>query len=247
MKSIVPTGEKHLETRKELINRLLNDYGTDTQVLGIIQVGSIVKGYADKHSDVDLEIVVTEDKYTELERNSQKIVHTEKYDLRFTTAIKLRRIRDSDADEYHWDYQKSIVLLDKTRNLQKILNQIITYDEGSRIDRLKRHYKEYWGNTLDAFSCLEHENQWGSKIYAALSIQELIRVLFNFNHRWSPRLQWAFREIQTLQKKPKKLETQLQNILNKPETSKLSRLWNQTATLLREEKCTWIDHPEELL
>lgn len=100
---------------------------------------------------------------------------------------------------------------------------------------------------MDAFSCLEHGNQWGAKICAALSIQELIRVLFNFNHRWSPRLQWAFREIQTLQKKPKRLETQLENILNKPEKSKLSRLWKQTAALLREEKCTWIDHPEELL
>jgi predicted nucleotidyltransferase len=236
-----------LESRKELINRLLSDYGTDTQVLGIIQVGSVAKGYDDKHSDVDLEIVVTEDKYAELARNSQKIVHTEKYDLRFTTAIKLRRIKDSDTDEDHWDYQKSIVLQDKTRILQKILNEIITYNEASRVDRLKRHYKAYWENTLNTISCLEHENQWGAKIYAALSIQELIRVLFNFNHQWSPRLQWAFREIQTLQKKPKKLKTQLESILNQPETSKLSRIWNQTASLLREEKYTWIDHPAELL
>ena len=106
-------------SRKELINRLLSDYGTDSQVLGIIHVGSIAKGYADKHSDVDLEIVVTEDKYAELARNSQKTIHAEKYDLRFTTAIKLRRIKDSDADEDHWDYQKSIVLQDKTRILQK--------------------------------------------------------------------------------------------------------------------------------
>lgn len=128
-----------MESRKELINRLLSDYGTDAQVLGIIQVGSVAKGYADKHSDVDLEIVVTEDKYNGLERNSQKTVHAEKYDLRFTTAIKLRRIRNSDADEDHWDYQESIVIQDKASILQKILNQIITYDEGTRVDRLKRY------------------------------------------------------------------------------------------------------------
>lgn len=88
-----------MESRKELINKLLSEYGTDEQVLGIIQVGSTVKGYDDKHSDVDLEMVVTEDKFTELARNSQKIVHTEKYDLIFTTITKLRQIKDSDKDE----------------------------------------------------------------------------------------------------------------------------------------------------
>jgi hypothetical protein len=39
----------------------------------------------------------------------------------------------------------------------------------------------------------------------------------------------------------------LENILKQPETDKLSRLWNQTAKLLRKEKYSWVDHPEELL
>jgi hypothetical protein len=138
-------------------------------------------------------------------------------------------------------------LLDKTRVLQKVLKEITTYDEASRIDRLKRYYSAYWGNTLSSWSCLEHRNHWGARIYIALAVQEVIRLLFNFNHLWSPKPQWAFKEIQLLQKKPKKLEMQLKSILKQPETGKLSRLWNQTVSLLREEKYTWVDHPEELL
>jgi predicted nucleotidyltransferase len=225
----------------------VNEYRVDEQVLGIVQVGSTVKGYDDKHSDVDLELVVTEDKYAELAKNSRKIIHTEKYDLIFTTVTKLRQIKDSDKDEDHWNYQKSIVLLDKTSILQKVLNEITAYDEASRVDRLKRYYSAYWGNTLSSWSCLEHGNQWAARIYTALAVQELIRLLFNFNHLWPPKLQWAFKEIRSLQKKPKKLEIQLESILRQPRTDKLSRLWNQTASLLREEKHTWIDHPEELL
>jgi predicted nucleotidyltransferase len=225
----------------------LSEYGNDEKVLGIIQVGSTVKGYDDKHSDVDLEVVVTEDKYAELARNSQKIVHTEKHDLIFTTVNMLRQIKDSDKDEDHWNYQKSIVLLDKIRILQQVLNEITAYDEASRVDRLKRYYNAYWGNTLSSWSCLEHENPWGARIYTALAVQELIRLLFNFNHLWSPRLQWALKEFQSLRKKPEKLEINLESILKQPETSKLSRLWNQTVSLLREENYTWIDHPEELL
>jgi predicted nucleotidyltransferase len=236
-----------LESRKELINKLLREYRIDVRVLGIVQVGSTVKGYDDRHSDVDLEIVVTEDKYTELARGSQKIVHTEKYDLIFTTMTKLKQIKNSDKDEDHWNYQKSIVLLDKTRNLQKVLDEITAYDEASRVDRLKRYYSAYWGNTLSSWSCLEHRNQWGARIYTALAVQELIRLLFNLNHLWSPKIQWAFKEIRTLQEKPKKLEMQLASILKQPATSKLSRLWDQTASLLREENYSWVDQPEELL
>lgn len=236
-----------MESRKELVNKLLNEYGDDARVLGVIQVGSTAKGYDDRHSDIDLEIVVTEDRYAELAKNFQKIVHAEKHDLIFTTINRLRQIKDSDKDEDHWNYQNSIVLLDKAGVLQNTLKEIIAYDEASRVDRLKRCYAAYWSNTLSSWSCLEHGNLWGARIYTALAVQDLIRLLFNFNHLWSPKLQWAFKEIQSLPKKPKRLEIQLESILKQPETGKLSRLWNQTTGLLRKENYTWIDHPEELL
>jgi predicted nucleotidyltransferase len=236
-----------MEARNELIKKLLDEYKPDELVLAVLQVGSIAKGYDDEHSDVDLEVVVNEDRYTELARNCQKIVHTETYDLIFTTIAKLRELKDSDRDEDHWNYQNSIVLLDKTHSIQQVLNQITRYDEASRTERLKRYYRAYWENTLSSWSCLEHKNHWGTRIYTAFVVQELIRLLFNFNHLWAPRLQWAFKEIHLLQAKPEELETQLESILEQPETDKLSKLWNQTTKLLRKEKYGWVDHPEELL
>jgi len=236
-----------VESRKALISKLLSEYGADEQVLGIVQIGSTVKGYSDEHSDVDLEVVVTREKYAELAENSRKIIHNQKYDLIFTTADRLRQIKDSEKDEDHWNYKDSVVLLDKTGVLQESLDEISAYDEATRVNRLRRYYLAYWENTLGSWSCLEHGNQWGARIYTALSIQGLIMLLFNFNHSWAPRLQWAFREIRSLQKKPRRLEAQLDSILRQPETKSLSRLWNQTTVLLRQEKYSWIDHPEELL
>lgn len=224
----------------------------DELVLAVVQVGSTAKGYDDEHSDVDLEVVVTDEKaralkYDSLAVNSQKIIHTEKYDLIFTTIDKLRQLKDSNKDEEHWNYQNSIILFDRTRTLQEILNEITQYDETSRIDRLTRYYCDYWENTLSSLSCIEHGNHWGARIYTALAIQDLIRLLFNFNHLWTPKLQWAFKEIHLLQAKPKNLQKQLESVLKQPERGKLSRLWNQTAELLREERHSWVDHPEELL
>jgi len=236
-----------VESRKKLVEKLLDTYRTDEAVLGIIQVGSTVKGYDDEYSDVDLVLVVTEDRYAMLEKNFQKTIHTEKYDLKFTTVDKLRDTKNSKSDEDHWDFQNSIVLFDKTNTLEEALKEITSYDTGSRLERLKRYYLGYWENTLNSLSCLEHNNRWAARIYAAIAIQELIRLLFNLNERWAPRTQWASKEISLLHRKPANLESQIQSILEQPGSEKISGLWNQTAELLRKERHSFVDHPEEIL
>jgi predicted nucleotidyltransferase len=236
-----------VESRKELVEKLLDTYRTDEAVLGIVQVGSTVKGYDDEYSDVDLVLVVTEDKYAMLEKNFQKVIHAEEYDLKFTTVDMLLDIKNSKSDEDHWDFQKAIVLFDKTNSVEEALREIVSYDAGSRLERLKRYYRGYWENTLNSLNCLEHNNRGAARIYSAIAIQELIRLLFNLNGKWAPRTQWAFKEISFLHRKPANLEGQIQSILEEPDSERISELWNQTAELLRKERYTFVDHPEELL
>jgi predicted nucleotidyltransferase len=236
-----------VESKKKVVENLLGTYKTDEAVLGIIQVGSTAKGYDDEYSDVDLVLVVNEDKYAMLEKNFQKIIHTEEYDLRFTTVDMLRDTKNSKSDEDHWDFQNSIVLFDKTNTLEEALREITRYDTASRLERLKRYYLGYWENTLNSLSCLEHNNRGAARIYVAIAIQELTRLLFNLNERWAPRTQWALKEISFLHRKPANLESQIQSILEEPDSEKISGLWNQTVELLRKEGYTFVDRPEEIL
>lgn len=159
----------------------------------------------------------------------------------------LRNIKNSKSDEDHWDFQKAIVLFDRTNSLEEALQEVTNYDAGSRLERLKRFYLGYWENTLNSLSCLEHNNREAARIYAAIAIQELIRLLFNLNGKWAPRTQWVLKEIGFLDRKPANLEGQIQSILEEPDYEEISELWNQTAELLREERYTFVDHPEELL
>lgn len=213
-----------MESREELLNKLLLDYCAESSDLAAIQVGSTAKGYDDESSDVDLKVIVTEEKYVDIEKNFQTFLHTDRYDLIFKTIARLRKTVNSEIDEDHWNYQDAIVLLDKTGRVDRILKNIVQYDSGSREARLKRFYLAYWNNTLGSYSCLRHKNVWGSKIYAAQAVHELIRLLLSINYRWSPRLQWAFRELPLLEKKPKNLETQIRSILEKPDSNNLGKL-----------------------
>lgn len=135
-----------MESRKELVEKLLDTYRTDESVLGIVQIGSTVKGYDDEHSDVDLVLVVTEEKYAMLEKTFQKVIQAEDYDLKFTTINKLQDTRNSKSDEDHWGFQDSIVLFDKTNSLEDLVKGITSYDMASRPERLNRYYLGYWEN-----------------------------------------------------------------------------------------------------
>lgn len=236
-----------MDAHKELVDKLMNCYSADQSVLGVILVGSAGKGYHNEHSDVDLEVVVTEERYNELQKNFQKFIHTEKYDVIFTTIDVLQQVKQSGKDVDHWWYKDCPVLLDKTGKLKGVLREITRYDVESRLKRLKHYYLGFWENSLYSMSCLRHNNDRSARIYAALAMQELIRLLFNFNNRWAPKMQWAFREIKLLKKKPANIESQIESILIEPDSSKLSILWNEIAKLLREEKYSWVNHLEKIL
>lgn len=85
-----------MDSRKKLVEKLLDTYRGDGAVLGIIQVGSTAKGYDDKYSDVDLVLVVTEDKYAMLEKNFKK-----SFTLKSTSEIH----NDRNASQ-HQEFQK---------------------------------------------------------------------------------------------------------------------------------------------
>jgi predicted nucleotidyltransferase len=236
-----------LDKRKELITKLLNQYIVDEEVLGIILIGSLGKGYQDEHSDIDLEVVVTENHYNKFEKNAQRLIHTEEYDIVFTTIDKLQQVKESQKDVEHWRYKDCPILHDKTGKLAEILKEITRYNDDSRTERLKRYYLGYWENTLHSIGCLRHKNILSARIYTAIAIQELIQLLFNLNYLLGPKLQWAFKELPLLQKMPINFETQIESILVKPDADKQSKLWNETAQLLRQEKYEWVDHPKKIL
>ncbi len=236
-----------MDKHEKLLKRLLGRYADDESVLGAVLVGSVGKGYGDERSDLDLEVVVTENRYNLLVKKGQKFVHTNEYDLIFTTMNDLQKARESKKDEDHWWCKDCPVLLDKTGKLDDYLREIGSYDADSRLDRLKKYYIGYWENSLRAMACLRHENEWVGRIYTALAMRDLIRLLFNFNYRWAPKIQWVSKEIPSLEKKPVDLESRIERNLVKPDHQKLSTLWDETAELLREEGYTWVDRPEEIM
>jgi predicted nucleotidyltransferase len=245
----VPGGEgSSVESRKEaIIGDLCRQAESDESVLAAILIGSVPKKHDDQESDIDLELVVTPRGYEELVEAGRRIIHTDEYDIIHTTLARIREVRDSGKDEDHWPYVGCRVLFDKTGTLPGVLEEVARYDDGTRVERLKEHYLGYWGNMLGAISCIRRGKQWEARIYGALSIDSLIRLVCNLNHAWAPETKWAKEELRCLEVKPDRFEERINQILTDPNIAMMSGLWEDIARFLRHEGCGWVDHPEQIL
>lgn len=177
--------------KEAIIHDLSRQAESDESVLAVVLVGSVPKKHDDEESDIDLELVVTPQRYEELAEAGRRIIHTEEYDIIHTTLARIKEAKDSGRNEAHWPYVGCRVLFDKTGTLPSILEEVASYDDGTRIERLKEHYLGYWGNMLGAISCIRRGKVWEAKIYGALSMDSLIRLVFNLNHAWAPETKWA--------------------------------------------------------
>ena len=85
-----------MNSNEKLLHSLINRYERDKNTIGIIMIGSQAKGYQNNHSDIDLEIVVTTDKFNEIKKEAQHYIHTEEYDLIFKSIAEIKEKINSD-------------------------------------------------------------------------------------------------------------------------------------------------------
>jgi len=118
---------KNLENR-ERINAIIEKYDQDDTVLGVLLIGSRGKGYHTNSSDIDLELIVTEQKFTELKDKGQHYIHAEDYDIIYKSFTELEKCKESNIDQDHWEYKNCPVISDKTGKLTLLMSEIESFN-----------------------------------------------------------------------------------------------------------------------
>lgn len=232
---------------KERINKIMEKYAQDDAVLGVILIGSHGKGYQTDNSDIDLELIVTEQKFIELKDKGQHYIHTENYDIIYKSLKELERFKMSNIDQDHWEYKNCPIIFDKTGKLTLLINEIEIYDYPKRLERLKKYYYEFWIEMTGAISCLRSKNMFCGRIHTSQAAKAFLSLIYNINNEWTPRLKWILKELPLLEKTPPDLEKKIYSVVLEPTEIKLRELWKLISFYLREENFLWVDQPELLL
>ena len=142
---------KMLEHHKESIENLISFFKDDSDIISIILGGSVAKGCARADSDIDAIIVVTEAKYTLLEKEhrlSECIYGNCTYengyfDIKYTTVNILKALVERGSEPARNAFALSICLSGEDTEAAELIEIIPVFQKHEKADKMLSFYSAF--------------------------------------------------------------------------------------------------------
>lgn len=177
------------------------------EVAGVVLVGSKGRGYGDRLSDDDLEVILDDEAHALLtpaecadyliegEGPARKII----YDAQYVALGELERKARSARDLDHWPYESSPVLYDRDGRVSSAVAAAAEMGEDFRRARLLHGTVDAGVSTRRAAKTLGRGMEGAARLLLARGAKALARVLFALEWRWVPLDHWLEPELRTLE------------------------------------------------
>lgn len=198
-----------LEHHQQSINNLLDYFKDDHDVIAVILGGSIAKGCERPDSDIDAIIVVSKNKYIELDKSDKlsecifgHCTYEEGYfDIKYCTEDYLRILAKTGSEPSRNAFASSQCLFTRNPEIESLLTQIPVFQKQEKDEKLLSFYS--------AFS-LNHGYFWGQSkdnMYLKLrSAADIVlfgfRLLLQENEELFPCHKSLFQAVSHLKNKP---------------------------------------------
>jgi predicted nucleotidyltransferase len=206
------------EVAKDFVElKLAKVYG----VLGVLLVGSSSIGYADKYSDVDLEVFVTQESFSRLRGAYEAYESFRGTDIswEWMTLKELEdALRNWRNDVDLWVYSKSTILLDRRGRLESLLARYRRYPKKVWLEKLFVYWYYATGNApYDSGKALQRKDFTIAQLYLTQAMEYYTALIFILNKSFVPYRKWRLREMEKLNYKPTGYIQMLRNILKTAE------------------------------
>ncbi|RDE12717.1 MAG: hypothetical protein C4K47_07315 [Candidatus Thorarchaeota archaeon] len=218
-------------------------------IAGIVLLGGLTRGFADKHSDLDIMVFLTEangglrSAIRRIANDEQKKTGTE-VDLEIHPLEGFERRRWTEVDR--WDFCSAKVVFDATGKVDKMIHAKLAVPEEFWVKRVvvcSEHLKWYCCPPSDDVSTIVETSIERGDLTAAhyclnYGLELLIRILFALNKAFLPPPKWRIIYSKELRWHPANYETALEEILRIRSLSKteierrlklIRELWSETA------------------
>ncbi len=192
-------------------------------VLGVLLVGSTSSGYNDSSSDVDLEVIATQD----LCRKIGSTCGHERYqDLdvwwECLTLDELQNeLKDWKNDINLWVFSKSQILLDPERKIRRTLSHYRQYPNEVWLEKLFLYWFVATGHApYDSGKSLQRGDLLTTQLYLTEALEYYMALVFILNRSFLPYRKWRLNEFRKLAYRPMKFEDRLRRILTTNEWTK---------------------------
>lgn len=184
----------------------LEEWKGRPEVAGVLLVGSKSRGYGDRLSDDDLEVILDDEAHALLsptecldhliigEGEARKII----YDAQYVPLGELERKARSARDLDHWPYESSPVLYDRDGRVSAAVAAAAKMSEDFRRARLLHGTIDAGVAARRAAKTKGRNMEGAARLLVARGARALTRVLFALEWRWTPLDHWLEPEMRTL-------------------------------------------------
>jgi hypothetical protein len=165
--------------------RLAKDAAEQSDILGLILVGSRGKGFENEHSDYDVVMVAKADAVSALVR---KYAAIDNVDLSIYSLADFRTYAGWASPE-EWDrynYAHARILVDKTGGLEALVQEKGSIPKDKRAPFIDGWLDGYINGVYRSVKCIRACNRVGAHLEAANAILALLTVVFALNGRHRP-------------------------------------------------------------
>lgn len=207
-------------------NRYIEKIKLNKDVIGIMHLGGIARGYADEHSDIDLALF----SMTPLNITLGEQLTEEGYDLEIFNVV----INDSWVN---WGpiqkeaYEEGYIIYDPTGKVSEFINKALNYDDHYRVSEMLRlifkiawHgwiYTPFRQKYIKGYHWILPEDLWfqRKKEYNAyyltqICVYDYIELLYVINRKWTPDYKWRLVKSFNLPLLPKEYESKILYLIN---------------------------------
>jgi hypothetical protein len=194
--------EENMDDLFPATTALLSRLRAQPEVLGVCLLGSKSRGYNDKRSDDDLEVILTHEAYCQRSPAACLEYYSEGgkllYDARYLSLAHLQSKQSSSSDADHWPYERAQVLFDRYGTVKRAVEAL------SRMETRFRHTRIVY-STLSttitigkACKAFQRSDKASGYLTVTRGAKALARLLFALEWRWTPTDHWLEKELKTL-------------------------------------------------
>jgi predicted nucleotidyltransferase len=248
-------GKNQIREFSKVAKALTSKIGSHKGVAGVILIGGLTRGFADKYSDVDM-ITLLSRKDENLRKKLKEIGSDEQKRSGIDIDLEVHFLEDFRArkwDEmFKWDLSHAKIVLDPEKEIQRMLTEKLKV---SKVFWLKRivicsEYlkwyccppKEDVGTIVEAW--VERGDMVSAQYCLSYAFDLLIRIMFALNKEFLPAPKWRVFYSYTLRWLPTDYKKLLKKALTIMGFSKhdlnrrmkaLKQIWRETLPKIREE------------
>jgi hypothetical protein len=219
--------------QQKAIDYITDKFKNDPQVYSLIVSGSIAHGFNDEKSDIDINIIISDNLY-EQKKSNHELTFWESaadfykkgyFDGKYITLDYLKLVAERGNEPTRFALQDSIIAFDKTGEVADFINKIGTYDENSVNKNTIRFLAQFEAWKWYCDEALKRQNKYLLDTSVSKFILFSGRLILLDNRIFFPYHKWFIKALENAPQKPPELMNAVTRLMKRKSRKNIDDLY----------------------